>query len=85
MYYKIQTYIDAKILYSREFILNPRDYIKFNTIDEIKENIVGTILHVDLDHTLNTAGRLLSINSYNVELPDYFITEWKSLKNENTK
>lgn len=85
MYYKIQTYIDAKILYSREFILNPRDYIKFNTIDEIKENIVGTILHVDLDRTLNTAGRLLSINSYNVELPDYFITEWKSLKNENTK
>jgi hypothetical protein len=85
MYYKIQTYIDAKILYSREFILNPRDYIKFNTIDEIKENIVGTILHVDLDHTLNTAGRLLSINSYNVELPDYFVTEWKSLKNENTK
>lgn len=85
MYYKIPTYIDAKILYSREFILNPRDYIKFNTIDEIKENIVGTILHVDLDHTLNTAGRLLSINSYNVELPDYFITEWKSLKNENTK
>lgn len=85
MYYKIQTYIDAKILYSREFILNPRDYIKFNTIDEIKENIVGTILHVDLDHTLNTAGRLLSINSYNVELPDYFITEWKSLKNEDTK
>lgn len=85
MYYKIQTYINAKILYSREFILNPRDYIKFNTIDEIKENIVGTILHVDLDHTLNTAGRLLSINSYNVELPDYFITEWKSLKNENTK
>lgn len=85
MYYKIQTYIDAKILYSREFILNPRDYIKFNTIDEIKENIVGTILHVDLDHTLNTAGRLLSINSYNVELPDYFVTEWKSLKNEDTK
>lgn len=85
MYYKIQTYIDAKILYSREFILNPRDYIKFDTIDEIKENIVGTILHVDLDHTLNTAGRLLSINSYNVELPDYFVTEWKSLKNENTK
>jgi hypothetical protein len=85
MYYKIQTYIDAKILYSREFTLNPRDYIKFNTIDEIKENIVGTILHVDLDHTLNTAGRLLSINSYNVELPDYFVTEWKSLKNENTK
>lgn len=85
MYYKIQTYIDAKILYSREFILNPRDYIKFNTIDEIKENIVGTILHVDLDHTLNTAGRLLSINSYNVELPDDFVTEWKSLKNENTK
>lgn len=85
MYYKIQTYIDAKILYSREFILNPRDYIKFNTIDEIKENIVGTILHVDLDHTLNNAGRLLSINSYNVELPDYFVTEWKSLKNEDTK
>lgn len=85
MYYKIQTYINAKILYSREFTLNHRDYIKFNTIDEIKENIVGTILHVDLDHTLNTAGRLLSINSYNVELPDYFITEWKSLKNENTK
>lgn len=85
MYYKIQTYIGAKILYSREFILNPRDYIKFNTIDEIKENIVGTILHVDLDHTLNTAGRLLSINSYNVELPDYFVTEWKSLKNEDTK
>ena len=54
-------------------------------IDEIKENIVGTILHVDLDHTLNTAGRLLSINSYNVELPDYFVTEWKFLKNENTK
>ena len=85
MYYKVPTYIEAKILYSREFILNPRDYIKFNTIDEIKENIVGTILHVDLDHTLNTAGRLLSINSYNVELPDYFVTEWKSLKNENTK
>lgn len=85
MYYKIQTYIDAKILYSREFTLNPIDYIKFNTIDEIKENIVGTILHVDLDHTLNTAGRLLSINSYNVELPDYFVTEWKSLKNEDTK
>lgn len=85
MYYKIPTYIDAKILYSREFVLDPRDYIKFNTIDEIKENIVGTILHVDLDHTLNTTGRLLSINSYNVELPDDFVTEWKSLKNEDTK
>lgn len=85
MYYKIPTYIDAKILYSREFVLDPRNYLKFNTIEEIKENIVGTILHVDLDHTLNTAGRLLSINSYNVELPDDFVTEWKSLKNEDTK
>lgn len=85
MYYKVPTYIEAKILYSREFILDPRNYLKFNTIEEIKENIVGTILHVDLDSTLDTAGRLLSINSYNIELPDDFVTEWKSLKNEDTK
>lgn len=85
MYYKVPTYIEAKILYSREFVLDPRDYLKFDTIEEIKENIVGTILHVDLDSTLDTAGRLLSINSYNIELPDDFVTEWKSLKNENTK
>ena len=85
MYYKVPTYIEAKILYSREFVLDPRNYLKFDTIEEIKENIVGTILHVDLNSTLDTAGRLLSINSYNVELPDYFVTEWKSLKNENTK
>lgn len=85
MYYKVPTYIEAKILYSREFVLDPRNYLKFNTIEEIKENIVGTILHVDLDSTLDTAGRLLSINSYNIELPDNFVTEWKSLKNEDTK
>ena len=85
MYYKVPTYIEAKILYSREFILDPRNYLKFDTIEEIKENIVGTILHVDLDSTLDTAGRLLSINSYNIELPDDFVTEWKSLKNEDTK
>lgn len=85
MYYKVPTYIEAKILYSREFVLDPRNYLKFNTIEEIKENIVGTILHVDLDSTLDTAGRLLSINSYNIELPDDFVTEWKSLKNEDTK
>lgn len=85
MYYKVPTYIEAKILYSREFVLDPRNYLKFDTIEEIKENIVGTILHVDLDSTLDTAGRLLSINSYNIELPDDFVTEWKSLKNEDTK
>lgn len=85
MYYKVPTYIEAKILYSREFVLDPRNYLKFDTIEEIKENIVGTILHVDLDSTLDTAGRLLSINSYNIELPDDFVTEWKALKNEDTK
>lgn len=85
MYYKVPTYIAAKILYSREFVLDPRNYLQFNTIEEIKENIVGTILHVDLDSTLDTAGRLLSITSYDIELPDDFVTEWKSLKNEDTK
>ena len=74
--YKVKTFIEGTDTVN----LNPKDFIKCSSLDEVKKKIAQSILPYELLNKLSSDYELRMLDSY-IMLPNDFIVEWRTLRN----